>query len=77
MSIDRRLYQKYTGKLPGEAMNRFGESLAKSAGEQSRRGADAGGSTFARALRLNFKIRLALSVAASIAALIAILFGLV
>ena len=34
MPIDPRLYQKYTGKMPGGAMNRYAESLAK----QSARG---------------------------------------
>ena len=31
MTIDPKLFKKYTGKMPGEAMNRFGESLAKQA----------------------------------------------
>lgn len=30
MAIDPKLYKKYTGRLPGEAMNRMGESLARS-----------------------------------------------
>lgn len=29
MAIDPRLFKKYTGRLPGEAMNRMGESLAR------------------------------------------------
>ena len=36
MPIEPRLYQKYTGKLPGAAMNRMGEALAESAAEKSR-----------------------------------------
>jgi len=35
MTIDPRLYQKVTGRMPGEAMNRMGESLAKSARPKS------------------------------------------
>lgn len=35
MPIEPRLYQKYTGKMPGEAMARMGESLAQSAAEKS------------------------------------------
>lgn len=35
MPIDPRLYRKYTGKMPGEAMNRYGEALAQSAKEKS------------------------------------------
>jgi hypothetical protein len=31
MPIDPRLYQKYSGKMPGEAMTRYGQSLAKQA----------------------------------------------
>jgi hypothetical protein len=29
MTIDPRLYEKYTGKRPGDAMNRLGEALAQ------------------------------------------------
>lgn len=29
MAIDPKLFKKYTGRLPGEAMNRMGESLAR------------------------------------------------
>lgn len=29
MAIDPKLYKKYTGKMPGEAMTRMGESLAQ------------------------------------------------
>lgn len=35
MPIEPRLYQKYSGKMPGEAMSRLGESLAESAGKKS------------------------------------------
>jgi hypothetical protein len=35
LPIEPRLYQKYTGKMPGEAMSRMGESLAQSAAEKS------------------------------------------
>ena len=34
MTIDPKLFEKYTGRRPGDAMNRLGESLAK----QSARG---------------------------------------
>jgi len=34
MAIDPKLYEKYTGKRPGDAMTRMGQSLAK----QSARG---------------------------------------
>lgn len=31
MTIDPKLFKKYTGRLPGEAMNRMGGLLAKEA----------------------------------------------
>jgi len=36
LPIEPRLYQKYTGKLPGAAMSAMGESLAQSAAQKSR-----------------------------------------
>lgn len=36
MTIDPKLFKKYTGKMPGEAMNRFGESLAEEAAKGPR-----------------------------------------
>ena len=35
MTIDPRLYKKYTGKSPGEAMTRLGQSLAQQSARQS------------------------------------------
>lgn len=34
MAIDPKLYKKYTGKMPGEAMTRMGESLARQSGRE-------------------------------------------
>jgi hypothetical protein len=31
MTIDPKLYTKYTGRVPGDSMTRYGESLAKRA----------------------------------------------
>jgi|GraSoiStandDraft_1057264.scaffolds.fasta_scaffold278174_2 hypothetical protein len=33
MAIDPKLYEKYTGKRPGEAMARLGGDLARSSGD--------------------------------------------
>ena len=35
MTIDPKLFKKYTGKMPGEAMNRLGQSLAKQSARDS------------------------------------------
>lgn len=75
MTIDRRLYQKCTGKLPGEAMTRYGESLAKSAAQKSRRGDSEGGSTFLRAMGLSFKVRMLISIVGSLAVFIFVLLA--
>ncbi|MCC6660622.1 MAG: hypothetical protein IT437_07020 [Phycisphaerales bacterium] len=36
MTIDRDLYRKVTGRIPGEAANRMGDSLARAAAERAR-----------------------------------------
>jgi uncharacterized membrane protein len=36
VAIDPKLFKKYTGRMPGEAMNRFGESLAREAAKGPR-----------------------------------------
>jgi hypothetical protein len=35
MAIDPKLYEKYTGKRPGDALTRMGQSLAQSGGKGS------------------------------------------
>jgi hypothetical protein len=37
MTIDPRLYEKYTGKRPGDAMNKLGAALAQNAARKSQR----------------------------------------
>lgn len=69
MPIDPRLYHKYTGKMPGEAMNRLGDSLAESAAERSREASRGSDSFF----MMWWKWRLWMSVAGAIGTLIIVL----
>ena len=73
MPIDPRLYQKYSGKMPGEAMNRFGESLARSAAEKSAESMRGPRSLFATW----YKWRLWASLIGSLVVLIGLLLGFV
>ncbi len=40
MTIDPRLYEKVTGRMPGDAQKAYGEALAKNAARKSQRTAD-------------------------------------
>jgi hypothetical protein len=74
MPIEPRLYQKYTGKMPGEAMGRMGESLAESAGKKS---AESMRGPRASAFMTWYKWRLIASVIGSIVLLIGVALGLI
>ena len=78
MPIEPRLYQKYTGKVPGEAMNRFGESLARDAARRSRENSsDRPAPGMIRFLGISMRTRMLISVIASLAVLIGLLLGLI
>jgi hypothetical protein len=71
MPIDPRLYQKYTGKMPGEAMTRYGESLAK----QSARG-PAGDTSFMGSMaRGRWMLRVGIAVVVLVVVLVVLLRG--
>ncbi len=70
MPIDPRLYHKYSGKMPGEAMSRLGESLAESVAKKSRE-SSRGPSSF---MMTWWKWRLWMSVAGALGTLIVLMF---
>lgn len=70
MTIDPNLYKKYTGRMPGEAMSRLGESLAQDSKKE--RGGDT--SMFGAVMRGRMILRLIIAVAVLIA-VIAVLAG--
>jgi hypothetical protein len=78
VTIDPKLYKKYTGRLPGEATTRMGEALAQSSARKSAAKAGAERSFSERYLLWRFPgavlvNRWALSVVGAIILLVAIL----
>ncbi len=76
MTIDPRLYEKVTGRMPGDAQKAYGEALAKSARSKSKTRAQAERSFSDRYVSASFKWHWWASIIGSIVVIVAVILGI-